>query len=129
MTQRYMTYEPMNADEVRRRHRILAALGAASLFIGGWVMVVENMMLLGFAVLAPGALTFGLCSRLAHLSNRLQLAALGIAVAVLFAAGQYHEAHSMDGFAPANVPKCGVNEPVPAGGCYTVSRTDGGGTK
>lgn len=129
MTQRYMTYETMDADEVRRRHRILATLGAASLFIGGWVMVVENMMLLGFAVLAPGALTFGLCSRLAQLSNRLQLAVLGISVAILFAAGQYREAHSFDRFAPANLPKCGANEPVPAGGCYTVSSTSGSSTK
>lgn len=129
MTQRYMAYEPMDADEVRHRHRILAALGAASLFIGGWAMVVENMMLLGFAVLAPGALTYGLCSRLAQLSNRLQLAALAIAVAILFGAGQYRSAHSMDGLAPANVPKCGADEPVPAGGCYTVSSTSGAGTK
>jgi hypothetical protein len=110
---------PMDAEEVRRRHRVFALAAAASLFIGGWLMVVESLTLLGFAVMAPGALTFGMSQRLAELPNRLQYAALAIAIGTFVAGHQYREAHRWDWAFP-NLPKCGGDR-IPAGGCYTVA--------
>lgn len=112
----------MDADEVTYRHRVFALAGAVSMFIGGWLMVVEDFSWLGLVVLAPGALVFGMSQRLARLPHRLQYIVLGVAIVSFFAGRQYREAHRWDWVTPANIPKCETDK-VPAGGCYTVSTT------
>lgn len=110
----------MDAFEVRRRHRVFALAAGASMFIGGWLMVVEGLTLLGFVVMAPGALVFGMSQRLAALPGRVQYAALAIAVVGFMLGHQYREAHRWDAVAPAKMPKCETDK-IPAGGCYTIS--------
>lgn len=110
----------MDADEVTYRHRVFALAGAVSMFIGGWLMVVEDFSWLGLVVLAPAAFVFGLRQRLARLPRRLQYIALGVAIVSFFAGHQYREAHRWDQIAPADMPQCETDK-VPAGGCYTVS--------
>lgn len=110
----------MDADEVRRRHRVFALAAGASMFLGGWLMVVESLTLVGFAVMAPGALVFGMSQRLSELPGRLQCGALALAIVSFVVGHQYRETHRWDAVAPANMPKCETDK-VPAGGCYTIS--------
>lgn len=124
MKKQIVSYGDMDANEVQFRHRVLAAAGAVSIFIGGWLIVVENLTLLGCAVGAPGALIFGMSQRLARISGRHQYAALAIAAITLFGGSQYREVHRWDWAVSSNLPKCHTDR-IPLKGCYTVSIVNG----